>query len=141
MLHNPEDLESRGAMLLGAHFGGLAIENSNLGAAHACAYPLTTQFGIPHGAAMALVLPQVVDWNTAAGSSAAAYRELYPGDLPARLRELAEKAGLADNLRDAGIPEEALPRLAEEAETQWTGKFNPRPFSAAAALEIYRAAY
>ena len=69
------------------------------------------------------------------------YRELYPGDLPGRLRELAEMAGLAANLRDAGIPEEALPRLAEEAATQWAGKFNPRPFSAAGALEIYRAAY
>ena len=142
MLHAPEDLEARGALLLGAHFGGLAIENSNLGAAHACAYPLTAQFGVSHGAAVALVLPQVVDWNSqAAGSCSAAYRELYPGDLPARLRELAEKAGLADTLRDAGIPEEALPRLAEEAGNQWTGKFNPRPFSAAAALEIYRAAY
>ena len=50
-------------------------------------------------------------------------------------------AGLAANLRDAGIPEEALPRLAEEAAKQWAGKFNPRPFHAAAALEIYQAAY
>ena len=90
---------------------------------------------------MALVLPQVVDWNSQSGSSAAAYGELYPGDLPARLRQLAEAAGLAENLRDARIPEEALPRLAEEAGTQWSGKFNPRAFSAAAALEIYRAAY
>ena len=41
MLKDPEDLEARGAMLLGAHFGGLAVENSMLGAAHACASPLT----------------------------------------------------------------------------------------------------
>ena len=139
MIRNPQDLEARGAMLLGAHFGGLAIENSNLGAAHACAYPLTDHFGVPHGAAVALVLAQVVDWNS--GVAGARYREMYPGDLPARLRELAEMAGLAANLRDAGIPEEALPRLAEEAATQWAGKFNPRPFNAAAALEIYQAAY
>ncbi|MCU1334425.1 MAG: alcohol dehydrogenase [Bryobacterales bacterium] len=139
MHRNPEDLEARGAMLLGAHFGGLAIENSNLGAAHACAYPLSDHFGLAHGAAVAAVLAQVVDWNS--GVAGARYRDLYHGDLPAALRELAEMAGLAANLRDAGIPEEALPRLAEEAATQWTGKFNPRPFSAAAALEIYRAAY
>jgi alcohol dehydrogenase len=143
MVKNPEDLEARGAMLLGAHFGGLAIENSNLGAAHACAYPLTDHFGLAHGAAVAAVLAQVVEWNSRAAvhSSAARYRELYSGDLPAHLRDLAETAGLAANLRDAGIPEEALPRLAEEAATQWTGKFNPRPFNAAAALEIYQAAY
>jgi alcohol dehydrogenase len=139
MLRNPQDLEARGAMLLGAHFGGLAIENSNLGAAHACAYPLTDHFGLSHGAAVATVLAQVVDWNSSVAGSR--YRELYPGDLAARVRELAEMAGLAANLRDAGIPEEALPRLAEEAATQWAGKFNPRPFHAAAALEIYQAAY
>jgi alcohol dehydrogenase len=126
-------------MLLGAHFAGLAIENSNLGAAHACAYPLTDHFGLAHGAAVALVLAQVVDWNSDVAGGR--YRELYPGDLPARLRDLAEMAGLAANLRDAGIPEKALPRLAEEAAKQWNGKFNPRPFSAAAALEIYQAAY
>src|SRR4029077_19645106 len=118
---------------------GLAIENSNLGAAHACAYPLTENYGLVHGAAVATVLAQVVDWNS--GMAGAQYRELFAGDLPARLRELAEMAGLAANLRDAGIPEEALPRLAEEAAKQWTGKFNPRPFHAADALEIYQAAY
>jgi alcohol dehydrogenase len=138
-VRNPEDLEARGAMLLGAHFGGLAIENSNLGAAHACAYPLTDLFGVPHGAAVATVLAQVVEWNSDVARGR--YSELFAGDLPARLRELAEMAGLPANLRDAGIPEEALPRLAEEAAKQWTGKFNPQPFHAAAALEIYQAAY
>jgi hypothetical protein len=31
--------------------------------------------------------------------------------------------------------------LAEEAAEQWTGRFNPRPFDAAGALEIYQCAY
>jgi len=139
MVRNPEDLEARGAMLLGAHFGGLAIENSNLGAAHACAFPLIDKFGLAHGAAVATVLAQVVDWNSEVARER--YSELFAGDLPGRLRELAEMAGLPVNLRDAGIPEEVLPRLAEEAAKQWTGKFNPQPFHAAAALEIYRSAY
>ena len=41
VLRDPGDLEARGAMLLGAHFAGIAIENSMLGATHACANPLT----------------------------------------------------------------------------------------------------
>ena len=144
MLRKPEDLEARGAMLLGAHFGGLAIENANLGAAHACAYPLTDHFGLAHGAAVALVLPHVVSWNSRAGglhSVAERYREVYAGDLHEKLRQLAEVAGLPANLREAGVPEETLPRLAEDAGKQWAGKFNPQPFDAAAALEIYQAAY
>ena len=31
--------------------------------------------------------------------------------------------------------------MAEDAAAQWTGKFNPRPFGADGALEIYRSAY
>jgi alcohol dehydrogenase len=43
VLSHPNDLESRGRMLLGAAFAGMAIENSLLGAAHAAANPLTAQ--------------------------------------------------------------------------------------------------
>jgi alcohol dehydrogenase len=139
MLGNPEDLEARGELLLGAHFGGLAVENSMLGAAHACANPLTAHFDIPHSVAISLVLPSVVEWNSA--TAGARYAELYPGDLPLRLRQLAEKSCLPMSLREAHIPEGALPRLAEDAGAQWTGRFNPRPFDAAGALEIYRMAY
>jgi alcohol dehydrogenase class IV len=39
------------------------------------------------------------------------------------------------------VTEEALPELAQLAAGQWTGTFNPRPFDAAGAEEIYRLAY
>ena len=139
ILDKPSDLDARGALLLGAHFGGLAIENSMLGAAHACAYPLTGHFGLPHGVAISLVLAEVVEWNLAAAADR--YEELYRGDLPERLRELARKAGLPANLHEAGVPQEALARLAEDAGAQWTGKFNPRLFDTAGALEIYHRAF
>src|SRR5580698_2581291 len=74
MIQDPENLDARGAMLLGAHFGGLAVENSMLGAAHACAPPLTAQFGLPHGVAIALMLRHVVRWNRPAAG--ARYDEL-----------------------------------------------------------------
>ena len=139
VLKNPDDLDARGAMLIGAHFGGLAIENSMLGATHACAGPLTEHYAIPHGQAIALLLSHVVAWNS--GVVGRQYDELGSGDLVKRLRELAEIADLPVFLQDTSVREEALPRLAEEAASQWTGKFNPRPFDAEAALEIYRNAY
>jgi alcohol dehydrogenase len=43
-------------------------------------------------------------------------------------------------LSDSGVDESALPALAAQAAEQWTGTFNPRPFDAAGAMEIYRAA-
>lgn len=139
VLSHPDDLEARGAMLTGAHFAGVAIENSMLGATHACANPLTAHYGIPHGVAIALLLPHVVDFNFPV--AAERYDDLYHGDLAGRLRKLAEIAGLPTSLSEVKVPQEALPRLAEEAGAQWTCKFNPRPFDVAAALEIYRSAY
>ena len=40
-----------------------------------------------------------------------------------------------------GVPERDLSALAEAAATQWTGTFNPRPFGAREALEVYQCAY
>ena len=57
------DLAARGAMLLGAHEAGIAIEQSMLGATHACANPLTARYGTTHGIAIAVMLPHVVRWN------------------------------------------------------------------------------
>ena len=57
------DLVAESAMLLGAHQAGIAIEQSMLGATHACANPLTARYGSIHGAAIAVMLPHVVRWN------------------------------------------------------------------------------
>jgi alcohol dehydrogenase len=139
VLRDPCDSEARGAMLLGAHYAGVAIENSMLGATHACANPLTAHYGTAHGVAIAALLPHVVRWNLTAAE--ALYSELAGADLPGRLTEMAGAAGLLNPLRNLGVLPEALSSLADEAAAQWTGRFNPRPFDSTAALEIYQAAY
>jgi alcohol dehydrogenase len=129
VLRVPDDLEARSAMLLGAHFAGLAIEYAALGPAHACAQPLVANYQMPQGVAAALVLDPALEWMEEGA------------DIAPRLRDLAAAGELPMSLRDASVPEEVLPRLAEEAAAQWTGRFSSRPFDAEAALEIYRAAY
>lgn len=136
VLKNPGDVQARGAMLLGSHYAGVAIENSMLGATHACANPLTAHFGTAHGVAIGLLLSHVVRWNAAHAD----YADLRPY-LPERLRELANIAGVPGNLREAGIDPALFATMAEEAEQQWTGKHNPRPLDAAGAMEIYQCAY
>jgi alcohol dehydrogenase len=122
-----------------------------LGAAHACANPVTAAYTVTHGLALAMLLPHVVRWNAVVATSLYAAllgsprRRARDEDaaetLARRLEDLAATAGLAMRLRDAGVEESALPTLAEHAAQQWTGTFNPRPFDAAGALEIYRAAF
>lgn len=153
-VHNPRDAAARAAMLLGAHLAGCAIEQSMLGAAHACANPLTAKFDITHGVAVGLLLPHVVAFNTSAANRATPaaddldagenpYADLEPS--PARLIETVERlldAGrIPRRLSALGIPEAALPELAELAAKQWTAGFNPRPVGPAELLDIYRRAW
>lgn len=76
VLSVPSDQQARAGMLLGAHLAGAAIENSMMGIAHSCANPLTAHFGIVHGAAVGMMLPAVMRFNSAAVGSL--YGELVP---------------------------------------------------------------
>ena len=149
VLSDPGDIVARGAMLLGAHEAGVAIELSMLGATHACANPLTARYGTTHGIAISVMLPHVVRWN--ANHVDSRYRDLLriadrdPGPAPAerlaeRLDDLARAGGLPRTLRAIGAAEEDIPALAADAATQWTGTFNPRPFDADGAKELYEKA-
>jgi len=150
-LADPEDLETMAALQWGAYLAGAAIENSMLGAAHACANPLTQRYGTAHGLALSALLPHVVRWNgVAAGARYGELLRLAGRDLngmsPAeglarRLEQLAAAGRLPVTLSALGVPDQDLPVLAREAAGQWTGGFNPRPWSAEAALEVYRCAY
>jgi alcohol dehydrogenase len=153
VLSQPDNLEARGAMQLGAYYAGVAIENSMLGATHACANPLTARYGTAHGAAIAMLLPAVVRWNERdAGddyakllswsSVAGQQNDLTATEaLARRLEQLAEAGGLRNNLRAEGIRESEITELASEAAEQWTGTFNPRPFDKQGAIEVYQCVY
>ena len=126
VLSEPDNLEARAGMQLGAHFAGAAIENSMLGAAHACANPLTARFDVTHGAAVGLMLPAVIRFNAA---EQAALYETVGGAEHVRLqvKDLMEQAALPVRLSEYGIAESDVALLAEDAAQQWTARFNPRP--------------
>ena len=149
VLTSPGDLDARGAMLRGAHLAGAAIERSMLGAAHACANPLTAKCGTTHGIAIAIMLPHVVRWNGDAVGDL--YAQLLrasgrvfvddPADaLASRLVQLARAGGLPRTLGEIGARAEDLDALAADAATQWTGTHNPRAFTAQDAKRLYQLA-
>lgn len=150
VLEDPQDLEARGAMQLGACLAGLAIENSMLGAAHACANPLTAHYGIIHGQAIALMLPHVIRFNgreveqayaELISASNGAPRQGGANELADLVANLATRAGMHTRLRDCGVEQERLPELATEAAKQWTGGFNPRKVEEESLLDLYRSAF
>jgi alcohol dehydrogenase len=139
-------------MQLGASLAGSAIENSMLGAAHALANPLTANFGVPHGAAIAVVLPHVVRFNGRQCESW--YVELLEqteglpncprgasAELAEFLRAVATFAQLPAKLEAWGVERTALPHLADAAACQWTAKFNPISVGREELLGLYEQAY
>jgi alcohol dehydrogenase len=156
VLAAPDDLAARAQMLLASSLAGLAIENSMLGAAHACANPLTAQFGVVHGEAVGLMLPHVVRFNAADPAARLAYAELASapeiacvsdglepavGALVTALEALLNRAGIARSLADLGVSRAAIPELAAGAARQWTAQFNPRPVAEPAFQALYEAAF
>lgn len=137
VLNEPANLDARAGMQLGAHFAGAAIENSMLGAAHACANPLTARFDVTHGAAVGLMLPAVIRFNAA---EQAALYETVGGAEHVRLQveDLMEQATLPMRLSEYGIADNDVPQLAEDASKQWTAQFNPRSLDLDDFVGLYR---
>ena len=151
VLREPHNLGARSAMQLGANFAGSAIENSMLGACHACANPLTAHYGLTHGIAIGIMLPHVIRFNARAVGPL--YGDLghelgiVNGDWEAAAEALAKRishymqlAGLPTTLSACGVSKGILQVLADEASEQWTGKFNPVPVGFGELLKLYEQA-
>ena len=146
-------LPARQAMLLGACLAGKAFANAPVAAVHALAYPIGGLFHVPHGLSNALVLPHVLRFN--APQAAPLYAELAEivvahasGSGEAKtealilaLQQMAHMTGIPTTLRQVGIEEADLDRLADEAmlQTRLLGN-NPREVSREDARAIYAAA-
>lgn len=151
VLETPDDLQSRGAMHLGACLAGLAIENSMLGITHSLANPLTAVYDIVHGQAVGAMLPHVLRFN--AETIGARYDELVQATACEQsgierssgaegLAEFIERAldasGLQRQLAPLGVQSSRIEELADSAAKQWTAQFNPREASVEQLAGLYR---
>ena len=149
VLNDPGDLEAREGMQIGACLAGLAIENSMLGATHALANPLTSEFDLVHGQAIGILLPHVIRYNGV--EVGAWYQELATDpkvsaeesceQLAQFVQRLVTQAGLPTSLSQCDIPRENLSKLADQAAEQWTAQFNPRKVGSGELATIYEQAF
>lgn len=148
-----KNLAVRQAMLLGAMLAGQSFANAPCAAVHALAYPIGGIFHVPHGLSNSLVLPHVLRFN--APNAARLYAELAeivtPGAtgsdeartqaLIDRMDEIARRTGIETQLRQVGVVESDLDRLADDAMLQTRLLTNnPREITRADARAIYAAA-
>lgn len=111
-----------------------------LGAAHACANPLTAVFGITHGVAVATMLPHVVAFNAALGWNPYSRLVEQADELVRTIDTFNRASGIIIPLAAHGVTERHLPDLARMAAQQWTAGFNPRTVGEPELLELYRRA-
>lgn len=150
-----KDATVRENMLLGSLFAGMAFANAPVGAVHALAYPLGGRYGLPHGLSNSLVFVAVLKFNLPLAQALYAQlgRAISPqlagsGDseaaaaFVAAIGERVAAMPYAQTLRDAGVKEEDLPMLAEDAmKVQRLLVNNPREVCYQDALAMYQAAY
>jgi alcohol dehydrogenase class IV len=152
--NNGGDLNARQAMLFGAMLAGQCFANAPVAAVHALAYPIGGIFHVPHGLSNSLVLPHVLRFNEP--NAASQYAELAsivtPGvqgteaersaALVQAMERFAEEVGIETKLRQVGITEKDIDRLADDAmlQTRLLGN-NPREVTREHARDIYAAAY
>jgi alcohol dehydrogenase class IV len=148
------NLAARQAMLLGAYFAGQAFSNAPVAAVHALAYPIGGIFHVPHGLSNALVLPHVLRFNLPAASGhyaelaaivaphAQGSEESRAEALIVAMQHIAARTGIETTLRQVGVSENDLDRLADDAmlQTRLLGN-NPRDVTRADARAIYAAAF
>jgi len=151
VIRNAGDVDARGAMLLGAHLAGSAIENSMLGATHALANPLSAHCGMTHGIAIGIMLPHVIRYNRETvgnlygqlASDAGLCDESDPAAsemLADHVGHLVALSGSPTVLSECEVDPQLIPQLAQEAASQWTGRFNPRAVDADRFQELYECA-
>jgi alcohol dehydrogenase len=149
-----DDVEARSAMLTGSTLAGLAFANSTVGAVHALAYPIGTQFHVSHGGSNAVVFVPTMRFNMpeAAPLYAKIARAVLPetqslddrtaaAQLTDALDELIPAVGLEGRLRDFGIEEQHVSDLTDGAMRQerLIG-YNFKPMDRSDVEAVFRAA-
>lgn len=149
-----EDVGARDGMARASMMAGIAIGNAGTNAVHALAYPLQGQHRITHGVANSLLLPYVLDFNTAASfqkfaTVAEAMGEQVAGLAPeaaakraaAAARTLSRDVKIPQRMSEVGIRPEHLGDLVDGAmKVTRLLNNNPRPVRPEDARAIYEAA-
>lgn len=147
------DIEARGNLQVAATMGAIAFQK-DLGAAHSLAHPLSTEFGLNHGLANALVLPAVMRFNIeVAASHYARVAGLFGvetrllSEAEAAAKSVAEveafvgRLGIQRGLRNYGVTRESFTTLARKAFDDPCHKTNIRAATEEDLLKMYEASW
>ncbi len=113
-----DDREARTALCEASVVAGIAFGLPKTAASHACSFPLTTRYGLPHGEACAFTLDTLCHINAQAEHERLnifAQQLGFPdaGAMGDRISEIKQITGMRHTLSQAGISEADLPALVQ----------------------------
>ncbi|MGE4488842.1 MAG: iron-containing alcohol dehydrogenase family protein [Kiritimatiellales bacterium] len=116
----PSDIDARSAMSYAALLAGMAFQLPKNAMVHACSFPLSNRYHLPHGEACAFTLEFALKLNAPAMNGRMEAFAGYCGftsidDMAAAIRDLKVGGGLPCTLAEAGIPAEAIDTLIAES--------------------------
>jgi maleylacetate reductase len=142
------NLEARTEMLLAAHLAGFSLASVSMGLHHGICHVLGGTANVQHGVANSIILPHAIRFNADAtapqlipaapsmGISINGYSPMEVVEAMAQaINELIGRMDLPQRLRDVGIQEADLPRLAQIAFQNRTVQNNPKPVTDVAQIE------
>ncbi len=145
-IRNPNDLEARGALLLGSCYGGIAIDNCGTALAHNISHAMADLAPIPHGRATGLAMLATMEWVSHGDPEAFARVAKAMGTAdPVRAYErLVRATGMKISLEGDGLdlskPELLAERMANPANAPMR-KSNRRYPSDAELVDLARLVY
>ncbi len=136
---NPQDIDAREKMCEASLMAGIAFSHPKTTGSHACSYPLTNIYGMPHGEACAFTLGAFIRINADQRvMELARYCGFDSVDAMAdAVEDMKKKTGMKRTLADAGIYADDVKKLAEDS-MHPNMLNNPVPMDVEAVERLYR---
>ncbi len=154
VMRNLKDINARSYILYASLLAGMAIAQSGTILVHGMSYRLTTDLGLSHGKACAILLPVVSEFNLSQGhpkltslskcleenTEGSTTKELVEKVIT-RIKNLITELGLPQNLKTRKIKKELIAEFAQEV-MQNKAKLanNPRSVTLKDVIEMYEKA-
>ncbi len=161
VVKNPSDKQGRLAMANAATMAGIAFSNSMVGMVHTLGHSVGAVCHIPHGTAMSILLPHVLEYNAKHGANHVGELLLYlAGDeeyaktapenrvksvikhIRSMKNKLYDLSKLPRTLQETGkVAKEKLPEIAKVSLGDASAIYNPVEIEYEDALEVLNKAY
>lgn len=144
--NNPNDLEAREKMAAASITAGVAFSHPRTTGSHACSFPLTNLYGVPHGEACAFTLDYFIKFNAdhadedgriSAFAKQCGFDSAY--EMADEIAAMKKRMGMRTRLSEIGCETQEQIEELTKASMSMLMTRNPIPLTEKNILEMYNA--